>query len=755
MRVSFSGALRLPLLVVCIPVLASPPTQWTSHGPGGGGALFFPSLSPHNVDELYIGCDMSPEFHSRDFGKTWETINFRQLQSTHVCFTKDPKILWAITNVSSGGSDAARPCRSTDGGQTWQLPAEPVWPASRKAYVLCADPENPNWAIASAEYRELWVTLDGSKSWEKKFATASDAGLVLGGAFWDGDTIYAGTNAGLLVSRDGGKTFVDSHIGGMAAGEHILSMAGAKSKGTTRLIAVASSNLWAGMTGAEHGGYRGVYVLDVGQQRWVKATEGIDPPAQPFFVAMTPGDIDTAYVGGGYGYPKTGPSVFRTSNGGETWTSVFNTEHNRNIEAGWMGDGGVFHWSWPEYALGMDISPIDKNRVVITDLGCVHATTDGGKKWTALYTKPAQLHAAGSPIPKDDRYMGNGLEPTSLWWLSWLSKNTMIACYTDIMGCRSDDGGKSWSWNYTGHRLNTMYHVIRHPTTGVAYLANSSVHDMYRSTHLADQSIDKGQGSVMFSTDEGVHWEPLKNFGHPVIWLAADPKNPERLYASVIHSKNGGIYRTDELGKGAAAAWTRLPAPPRTEGHPMNAYALDDGNLVCSYSGRRTKQGFTSSAGVFLSTDRGKTWEDRSDPAMRYWTQDLIIDPSDKAQNTWYACTFMAWGKTAPEARQSGLYRTTDRGKTWKCIADKQLAPSGVLNVSSCTVNPANRNELYFATEYDGLYYTDNLQDEKPRFQQVKSYPFRNPARIFINPYDSREVWVSSFGNGMYVGRAE
>jgi hypothetical protein len=115
----------------------------------------------------------------------------------------------------------------------------------------------------------------------------------------------------------------------------------------------------------------------------------------------------------------------------------------------------------------------------------------------------------------------------------------------------------------------------------------------------------------------------------------------------------------------------------------------------------------------------------------------------------------MAWGKTPSEAKQSGLYRTTDRGKTWRCIADKRLSPSGVLNVSSCTVHPANRNGLYFATEYDGLFFTDNLRDETPRFQQVKSYPFRNPTRIFFNPYDNREVWVGSFGNGMYVGRAE
>jgi hypothetical protein len=58
------------------------------------------------------------------------------------------------------------------------------------------------------------------------------------------------------------------------------------------------------------------------------------------------------------------------------------------------------------------------------------------------------------------------------------------------------------------------------------------------------------------------------------------------------------------------------------------------------------------------------------------------------------------------------------------------------------------------AEEYDGLYFTGNLRDESPRFQQVKSYPFRTFTRIFFNPFDNREVWVGSFGNGMYVGRS-
>ena len=35
----------------------------------------------------------------------------------------------------------------------------------------------------------------------------------------------------------------------------------------------------------------------------------------------------------------------------------------------------------------------------------------------------------------------------------------------------------------------------------------------------------------------------------------------------------------------------------------------------------------------------------------------------------------------------------------------------------------------------------------------MAGYPFRFPSRVFFNPYDVNEVWVTSFGNGMRLGR--
>ena len=731
------------------PLRAGPPLKWSVHGIGGGGAMYSPTINPGNPAEMAVACDMSPQFATLDAGKTWTRFDFRQLQSGHECairFTKDPNIRWAINYSTEEGSDLVRPKHSIDGGKTWQFLAPSAWPKSRTAYSLYADYNNPDRAFVSAEYSELWVTLDGGKTFEKKLTSPDkNSGLHIAGLFADGNNIYLGLNDGLYLSTDGGKSFAKSPADGIPAGTFISSFAGGKSGEKTRLYAVVQKNGWAGITGADHGGFTGIYTLEPGQKSWTKKVTGLAPTAAPFFVRMAANDADTAYVAGGSTYPRSGPCVFKTVDGGGTWTDVFQTDKNKNISTAWAGEGGDFQWSFPEYALGFDVCGLDKNSLIVTDLGCAHASADGGKTWHAVYTSLTMPRALGA-APPGEPYIGNGMEVTSIWQVLWFDPANLLACATDIKGFRSTDGGKSWSFKYTGHNLNTMYRAV---TVGkTTFAATSSIHDLYESTYLMDNRIDGGHGGVLETTDNGATWKPVGTLSKPVIWVAADASH---VYAAVVSSKEGGIYATADAAKGAAAKWTKLANPPRTEGHPYNIHTLADGALVCTYSGRRVGNNFTASSGVFLSTDGGTTWDDRTDPRMQFWTKDLVLDPADKSQNTWYAGVFFAWGKAGGTGK-NGLYRTTDRGKSWTLLADSSLSPSGVLNVESCTLDPAHPDHLYFTTEGDGLFFSDNIRAAKPVFKQVESYGFKHPMRVEFNPNKPSEMWVTSFGNAISVG---
>lgn len=717
--------------------------QWFERGVGGGGALFSPSINPVNSNEMYIASDMGQVFHTTNEGVNWESVDFREIQgstNSKMQFTVNPQILYSL-DYSTGG-DFIRPTKSTDGGATWTpIAADPT---NAEAYTIVADYNNPNRILVS-DYSTIWISNDGGASFQQRYTTSNGNGAHIGGAFFDGNNIFIGTNQGVLVSTNGGASFSVPSWGENPSGQQILSFAGAKEGGTTRLwiVTMSAGDVYAGIPGNDHYGYAGVHRIDVGQSAWQSITGGITAGSHPFFVSSTLNDIDTVYVGGGSEASR--PTVFKSTTGGTNWTSVLNTINNGNVQTGWSGDGGNRGWSYGENAMGFTVDLFDPNRIVITDFGFAHMSEDGGVSWRALYVNPADLNPAGASIPAGESYRSSGIDNTTVWGMTWTSPTHIVTANSDIRGVQSYDGGQSWGFNYTGHTANSLYRSIVHPTTGVVYAATASVHDMYQSTHLTDAAINGGTGSVLFSTNGGTTWQTMHNFGRVVTWVEADPTNPNRLYASVAHSTDGGIYVTNNANAGAASTWTKLANPPRTEGHAFNIKVLADGTLVVTYSGRRTGSGFTASSGVFVSTNGGTSWQDRSAAGMQYWTKDIVVDPHDASQNTWFASVFSGWGG-APNGT-GGLYKTTNRGVSWTRI-------NALDRVNSVTISPTNPNEAYLTTEVEGLWYTENLNAATPTFTQVAGYKFMQPMRVVYNPYDANEVWVTSFGGGMRVGFA-
>ncbi|MFO0875827.1 MAG: Calx-beta domain-containing protein [Gemmataceae bacterium] len=715
------------------------PQTWTVHGSGGGGALYAPAINPHHSSEYLIASDMGQLFQSGDGGTAWSTIPFGEIRGNtrgRVQFTNDPQILYSIDSAD----DQQRPSRSLDGGVNWdRLVSDPT---GGDTFYLLADPGDFH-RLAVSDYNNLYYSGDGGSTWSLEYTAPGDgAGLLLGGAFWDGAHIYLGTNRGVLASSDSGVSFAPLTLAGMPTGQVIVSFAGARSGGLTRFLAVTypAADAYAGIQGYDNGGGAKVLTLDVGASGWTSRSLPAD--AWPFYAGMALTDVQTLYVAGGNS--SAAPTVYRSSDGGATWQSVFRTENNANIATGWSGKGGDRGWSYGEIALGFTVLASDPNHLLITDYGFAHASTDGGATWQALYVAPTDRTAVGTWNTPGRAYHDSGLDNTTSWQVVWSDPTRLFIANSDIGGQISSDGGTTFGFGYAGHTRNSMYRIAQ-TASGLLYAATSSVHDLYQSTYLTDARIDGGNGAVLLSADQGRTWQTVHDFGRVVSWVALDPTNPERLYAAVAHSTQGGVYVTNNLSAGAASTWTRLSAPPRTEGHAYNVVVLQDGTLVATYSGRRNGAGaFTASSGVFVSTNGGQTWVDRSDPAMRYWTRDVIIDPLDATQSTWYVGVFSGWG--GPPNDLGGLYRTTDRGLTWTRLLTTH-------RVSSATFNPSDPNEMFVTTEGEGLLYSSNLRAAVPTFTPVANYPFHQPERVFFNPYDPQEIWVTSFGGGVMVGR--
>src|SRR5512141_2968968 len=69
--------------------------QWRVLGPGGGGAQFYPAISPHGKSRVLVACDMTGSYLTENAGASWRMFN---LGGTTRFFEWDPndaKVVYA------------------------------------------------------------------------------------------------------------------------------------------------------------------------------------------------------------------------------------------------------------------------------------------------------------------------------------------------------------------------------------------------------------------------------------------------------------------------------------------------------------------------------------------------------------------------------------------------------------------------------------------------------------------------------------
>jgi hypothetical protein len=220
------------------------PNNFIAHGPGGGGYMYSPSLSPFDPNQIFLVCDMGGMYRTKNGGQTWTMQHTKDFVSTvkgKVQFSSDPNILYAVRRATSNINDPllrGELTKSTDGGLSWQAMADPT---ESGVHRLEVDPGSTQRLLIT-EYNQLYFSANGGNSWVSVFHP-SDNQMWLGGVFWDGQNIYVGTNHGLLVSKNGGTSFSIENHNGLPASTGIYQLSGSKSGGTTRLFCIPSPAL--------------------------------------------------------------------------------------------------------------------------------------------------------------------------------------------------------------------------------------------------------------------------------------------------------------------------------------------------------------------------------------------------------------------------------------------------------------------------------------------------------------------------------
>ena len=219
--------------------------------------------------------------------------------------------------------------------------------------------------------------------------------------------------------------------------------------------------------------------------------------------------------------------------------------------------------------------------------------------------------------------------------------------------------------------------------------------------------VATASGGVWKTVNEGTTWQPLFNSLPSSIGdIALDPSDPNTLWvgtgeANIFRSSQtgAGLFKTTDGGKtwqpaGLANTFTiaRILVDPKNS----------DVVWVAASGHEWTPN---KERGIFKTTDGGKSWKKVFYIDDMTGAIDLAMDPSDP--NTLYAAMWQRirrkWNdpRIEPGFSNSGIYKTTDGGKTWKAVNNglPEAKYRGRIGIAVAASNP---NVLYaFVDNYE------------------------------------------------------
>ncbi len=80
---------------------------WSVIGPGGGGALFLPTVSPHDPRTVLARCDMTGAYITNDAGGSWRMFNCAGWSRTSSSSARPQRDLRGITGLYRAPTPAA------------------------------------------------------------------------------------------------------------------------------------------------------------------------------------------------------------------------------------------------------------------------------------------------------------------------------------------------------------------------------------------------------------------------------------------------------------------------------------------------------------------------------------------------------------------------------------------------------------------------------------------------------------------------
>jgi photosystem II stability/assembly factor-like uncharacterized protein len=555
-------------------------------------------------------------------------------------------------------------------------------PFSGKINAVAADPTDPDIIYIGASLGGVWKTINGGKTWTPltdNQASQSVGALALAPSNPDviyagtGDTTYSGNayyGRGLLKSTNGGATWT------LLANNLFDRRAISKIVVDPSNPAVVYLATGAGVVNGL-GGNVGVWKSTDGGTTWTNLTTSIANinPNEDLFstLLMDPGDPthQTLYTAvcspaGQYFGFSTGAGVYKTTDGGTTWT---------RLGGGMLGGVTVGNVQLalcagaPQTVYASVVSTGQAGSPPYGDLLEMLKSTDGGSSWTKLtppdYFAPEHqgwfdTTLAVDPSGANVVFAGAGA-----------GTNTFI---------ESRDGGASWTDVSLGSPPS--------PDT----FANSAPHaDHHGIGFDASGRLLDGDDGGLFRLDNplpgSVQWTDLN--GNLQITqftgIALDPTDPNIAYGG--SQDNGTAVFNGALG------WTAL------RGGDGGFVRVDPNNPATIYHTYQWDSGNIQPDALERSDDGGATWVAKttginpSDATSFY--PPYRIDPSDSAR--------LLLGTNR-------VYESSNHADSWAAISPVLSSNPNTYyqEITALAVAPSSGSTIYVATADGHIFVTQN-----------------------------------------------
>ena len=461
-------------------------------------------------------------------------------------------------------------------------------------------------------------------------------------------------------------------------------------------------------------------------------------------IAVHPDDNNCWYVAVGSG------GVWKTVNGGTTWTPVFDKESSYSIgcvtidpsnpSTVWVGTGENVGGRHVGYGDG------------------IYRSTDGGQSWEHMGLKESQ-HISRIIVHPSNPEVVFVAAQGPLW-----SQGGERGLY------KSADGGRSWRKVLGGNEWTGVTDVVMDPEDPDWLYAAT----WQRHRNVASY-IGGGPGSgIHRSTDGGENWEkmtsgiPGSNLGK--IGLAISPFDRDVVYAAIeLDRRKGGLFMSADRGvtwskqsdavSGATGPhyYQELYASPHHEG---TLYLVDNNMQISDDHGKsfrlmneEEKHGDNhaisfrrddpdyllvgTDGGLYESFDLAKTWRYVTNlPVTQFYK--VAVDDAEPF--------YFIFGGTQDNGSQGGPSRTDNRAGIRNADWINILGADG----HQAATEPGNPGIVYAETQQGGLHRIDRITGEQVYIQPQagRGEPherFNWDTPILVSPHNPARIYTASY----------